>query len=346
MQTDSLRWCYFFKFCLLRVQNSPANSIAAYGTDLPGTTASSSIQYGVMGSAPNRQFVIQLWTDCGQYFQPPKPLVIPDHINETTITVPRWWWALLLPVYQPAGPTIYFADAVGGEGEMLVWLETLPTFNLRSVTDRTNTWATLPVCRCCHRGFAMCHPTNFPVIWFIHTRYEYRRCFHPCHSYHRRTSICGSMPPDCSPGSHQQCSDSFCGVVAGEGTSAASMVLRGSIFRPLPVCANRRSDAKSTCRLSSPYHSGCVFYCNVRFGSTLVAGPYGTYAVSGFLQHFGRGTNYFWIAPGNIAPTLLFGDIFIRLPHAGTGTAVWVLKLPTICPAGSLKLLMKVSGPR
>ena len=45
------------------LQTAPSNSIAGYGTDLVGASATSSIQYATTGSSPNRKFIIQ-WTDC------------------------------------------------------------------------------------------------------------------------------------------------------------------------------------------------------------------------------------------------------------------------------------------
>ena len=302
------------------VQNSPANSIAAYGTDLRGTTASSSIQYGVMGTAPNRQFVIQ-WTDCRQYFS-----TTGNHwsfqiiLNETTNTVQVVMGTVTCVTTMGANNC---ADAAGEGGDVGLVGNATNDFNLRSVTNGTNTWAT-SVAGAAISAVCNMSSTNFPSSGLTYTW----------------------TPGAALPMSFISCTTAFVNNASGAPRGATNnavirlQVVVSGTSSPFSVTGLNLSTAGCTNPLSDITNAKVFFTGNsnvfstaTQFGST-VTGPNGTYTVSGSAT-LSEGTNYFWIAY-NIAPNAALGDILSGCCTQVTGTGSMGTQTPTItCPAGS-----------
>jgi hypothetical protein len=120
------------------LQSSAPNSIAAYGTDLVGSSTST-IQYATRGSSPNRQFVVQ-WADVDHWNN-----ANADHwyfqiiLNETSNTVQVVWGASTDAVTMVANTC---ADVATESGDVGLLGASTADFNIRKVTNGTNTWAT------------------------------------------------------------------------------------------------------------------------------------------------------------------------------------------------------------
>ncbi len=306
------------------VQNSPANSIAAYGTDLRGTTASSSIQYGVTGTAPNRQYVIQ-WTDCRQYYS-----ATGNHwsfqiiLNETSNTVQVVMGTVTCVTSMGANNC---ADVAGEGGDVGLVGNATSDFNLRSVTNGTNTWATSVVGAAIT---AVCNmsSTNFPASGLTYTW----------------------TPGAAVPMSFSSCTTTFVNNLSGAPRNSTNnailkvqVVVTGSTS-PFNVtglnlsttgCTNPAVDISN----AKVFFTGTsnVFSTTTQFGTTALS-PNGAYSVSGSAT-LAEGTNYFWVAY-SITPNAVIADVLSGCCTQVTGTGSMGVRTPTTtCPAGSQTII-------
>ncbi len=301
------------------LQSSAQNSIAGYGTDLKGNIGST-VQYATTGVAPNRQFVIQ-WTDCSQYYQTTDHYTFQIILNETTNTVQVVWGAVTAVTSTGANSCADISPTesgnVGLKGSSNV------DFNIRSVTNGTNTWPTSV-----NGGTlsAVCNmsPTNFPASGFTLTW----------------------TPPVPSPMVFSSCTTVMYndGNVDGQGSTSnhtlqVQVVTTGNLS-PLDVTSLVLSTAGSTnpgadIANSKVYFTGLsgTFSAATQFGTT-TAFPNGTYTLNGTAT-LAEGTNYFWV-DYNITPEATIGNLLTGCCTQITGTGTIGVQVPTItCPAGS-----------
>jgi len=306
------------------LQASPANSIAAYGTDLRGTTASSSIQYGVMGNAPNRQFVIQ-WTDCRQFFS-----ATGNHwsfqiiLNETSNIVQVVMGTVTCVTAMGANNC---ADAAGEGGDIGLLGNSTSDFNVRSITNGTNTWAT-SVAGVAINAVCNMSSTNFPASGLTYTW----------------------TPGAAVPMSFVSCTTTFVNNLSGvPKNSTNNAIIRVQVVvtgTSLPFnitslnlsttgCTNPVADITN----SKVFFTGTsnVFSTATQFGSTVIS-PNGAYAVSGTAT-LAEGTNYFWVAYST-SPNAVLADILSGCCTQVTGTGSMGIQIPaTTCPAGSQNII-------
>jgi hypothetical protein len=147
------------------LQTSPANSIAGYGTDLVGASATSSIKYSTIGTAPNRQFVIQ-WTECKHWNAVAgNSYTFQIVLNETSNTVQVIWGAVTSPTAMGANTC---GDTATESGSIGLLGNSTQDFNLRSITNGTNTWLT-SIAGVAINAVGNMSSTNFPASGLIYT---------------------------------------------------------------------------------------------------------------------------------------------------------------------------------
>lgn len=306
------------------LQASPANSIAAYGTDLRGTTASSTIQYGVMGVAPNRQFVIQ-WTDCRQFFS-----TTGNHwsfqiiLNETSNTVQVVMGTVTCATTMGANNC---ADVAGEGGDIGLLGNSTADFNIRSITNGTNTWVT-SIAGTAINAVCNMSSTNFPAAGLTYTW----------------------TPGAVLPMSFVSCTTTFINNLSGvPKNSVNNAIIRVQVAvtgssSPISIsnlnlsttgCTNPVADIAN----AKVFFTGTsnVFSAATQLGSTVV-NPNGAYVVSGAAT-LSEGTNYFWIAYST-KPNAILADILSGCCTQVTGTGSMGIQTPTItCPAGSQSII-------
>ena len=308
------------------LQTSPVNSISAYGTDLVGASASSSITYGTRGSSPNRQFVIQ-WSDCDHYgngavnhwnFQ-----II---LNETTNTV-QVVWGTSTDVTTMGANTC--AD-VGTESGSVGLVGSVSTdFNLRSVTNGTNTWASSVAGGAIN---AVCNmsSTNIPANGLTYTW----------------------TPGAAVAMSYTSSTTSFLNNASGiPQNSTGNQVLQIQVvttgtttpftLSSLNLSTTGSTNASTDILNAKVYYTGSsnVFATTTQFGST-VASPNGAYTVSGSAV-LSEGVNYFWVTY-DIKSTATANDVITGCCTQITGSGTMGARTPTVtCPSGS----QTISGP-
>lgn len=306
------------------LQGSPVNSIAGYGTDLRGSSATSSIQYGVVGSSPGRQFVIQ-WNDCRQYFS-----ATGNHwsfqiiLNETSNLVQVIMGTVTCVTTLGANNC---ADVAGESGDVGLLGNSTGDFNIRSVTNGTNTWAASVAGGAIN---AVCNmsATNFPASGLTFTW----------------------TPGPVLPMSFVSSTTSFVNnlqtVPKGATNNAiiqVQVVVTGT-SSPFDItnlnlstagCTNALADISS----AKVFFTGAsnIFSPATQFGSTVV-NPNGAYSVSGAAT-LTEGTNYFWISY-NININATIADILSGCCTQITGTGGIGVQTPTVtCPAGSQSII-------
>jgi len=119
------------------LQSSLPNSIAGYGTDLVGASATSSVSYGVMGASPNRKYVIQ-WAEAKHYGTTGDSYTFQIILNETTNTVQVVWGPVTAATTMGANAC---ADASTESGNIGLLGNSTQDFNIRSITNGSSTWA-------------------------------------------------------------------------------------------------------------------------------------------------------------------------------------------------------------
>lgn len=301
------------------LQSSPPNSIAGYGTDLVGASAASSIQYTTIGTAPNRQFVIQ-WADV-------------DHYGNSNVN--HWNFQIVLSegtnlvqvIFGPCTDVTTMvantcADSNTESGDVGLLGSSTTDFNIRSVTNGSNTWATsiagLNLNAVCNMS-----TTNVPLTGLTYTW----------------------TPGPILPMSFVSSTTVFLNPGLGVGQGAATQILQVQINTtntgtPLTVSSLSLSTAGS----SNPpadivsakiYYTGIsnTFSTSAQFGAT-VANPNGAYSVNGTAT-LSEGTNYFWVVY-NISPTGIIGDVLSGCCNQITGSGNIGTTIPSVtCPAGT-----------
>ena len=302
------------------LQTSAINSIAGYGTDLVGASASSSIIYNSRGTAPNRQFVVQ-WTDCDHFGNSNQ-----NHwtfqilLNETSNTVQVIWGSSTDVTALGANSC---ADAATESGNSGLLGSANTDFNIRSITNGTNTWTT-SVAGANLTSVCNMSSTNVPALGTTFTW---------------------------TPGTVVAMTYSSSTTVFLNTTLAVSQNTTGNQILQVKVVTAGTSPALSLTSLSlsttgstSPtsditnakvYFTGnsSSFSSATQFGSTAVA-PNGAYTVSGSAT-LSEGTNYFWITY-DIKSTAVIGDNLSGCCTQMIGSGTMGTRTPTVtCPAGS-----------
>ena len=302
------------------LQSSAPYSIAGYGTDLVSASASSSIQYATIGTAPNRQYVIQ-WTDCDHY----NTAGVQNHwnfqivLNETTNTVQVIWGAVTQTATMG---TNLCADVSTESGDVGLVGANNTDFNIRSITNGTNTWATSITASAIS---AVCNmsPTNVPPSGLTFTW----------------------TPGPTIPMSYTSSTTVFMNnnFAVQQGTTSiqviqVQVVVTGTTT-PFTVTSLGLSTSGSTNPLTDidnakVYFTGSnnAFSTTTQFGVT-VLNPNGAYTVSGSANLI-EGTNYFWVTYDiNAAATL--GDNFSGCCTQIIGSGTMGTRIPSVtCPAG------------
>ncbi len=303
------------------LQTSAPNSIAGYGTDLRGN-AGSTVQYATTGVAPNRQFIIQ-WTDCKQYFQTTDHYTFQIILNETSNTAQVIWGPVTAVGTTGANNC---ADVAAESGDVGLKGSSNVDFNIMSVTNGTNTWATSvndgTLSSVCNMS-----PTNFPASGLTYTW----------------------TPPVPTPMVYVSSNT----VLLNNG-SAVSLTANRQIYQvqvvttgnlsPLDVTGLVLSTAGST-NASTDIANAKVFFTGgnaafstaSQFGST-DNNPDGAYTVNGS-STLSEGTNYFWITY-DINPTATLGDLVSGCCTSLTGSGSFGTQTPSVtCPPGSQTIM-------
>lgn len=302
------------------IQASPANSIAGYGTDLVGASTASSIQYTTRGSAPNRQFVVQ-WTDCDHYgtgsvnhwnFQ-----II---LNETTNTIQVVWGTSTDVTAMGANNCDDISTESGNIGLLGA---TLNDFNIRSVTNGTNTWATSIAGNLIS---AVCNmsSTNIPLSGLTFTW----------------------TPGPVLPMSFTSATTAFLnnGLSVAQGATIDGIiqvqVAVSGTTSPFTITSLSLSTAGSTNAVTDianakVYFTGIsnTFSTTVQFG-LVSANPNGAYSITGSAT-LAEGINYFWITY-DIKPAAVAGDILSGCCTQVIGSGTMGTQVPSVtCPSGT-----------
>ena len=301
------------------LQAAPANSIAGYGTDLVGASASSSIQYATSGTAPNRKFIIQ-WTDCDHYgngnvnhwsFQ----IVL----NETSNTVQVVYGSFSTVTTMGANSC---ADASTESGNVGLLGGNASDFNQRKVVNGTTTWTTSTA------GTALtdvCNlsSTNNPTLGLIYT-WTPGPTLPMSFSSTTTTLLNASMgvPHPSTNNQLLQVQVITTGTLSPLSVSSLSLSTTGSTS-PLNDIANAKVFFTG---------SSSTFNTSSQFGSTVLS-PNGTFTVNGSAT-LTEGTNYFWITY-DINSGAIVGNHITGCCNSITGSGTMGVRIPTItCPTG------------
>ncbi|MEO8769019.1 MAG: BNR-repeat neuraminidase N-terminal domain-containing protein [Ferruginibacter sp.] len=306
------------------LQQSTANSIAGYGADLRAASAGSSIQYGVMGVAPNRQFVIQ-WTDCRQFFS-----ATTNHwsfqiiLNETSNEVQVVMGTITSTTTLGANNC---ADVAGESGDVGLLGNSTQDFNLRSVTNGTDTWATsgtgIAINAVCNLS-----STNFPASGLTYTWTPGPAL--PMVYVSSTTSFVnntGRIPRNTSNNAVIKVQVVTTGSSSALNVTNLNLSTTGST-NPLADITNIKvffTGASNTFSTAS------------QFG-TNITGANGSYSVSGSAI-LSEGINYFWVTY-SISATATFGNILSGCCSQVTGSGSMGIQTPAVtCPAGSQTII-------
>jgi hypothetical protein len=301
------------------LQSSAANSIAGYGTDLVGASASSTIQYTTIGSAPNRQFVIQ-WADCDHYgtgsvnhwnFQ-----II---LNETTNTIQVVWGASTDVTTMGANNC---ADVATESGNIGLLGATTNDFNIRSVTNGINTWATSvaggTISAVCNMSSSNIPASGLTFTWTP-----------------------GPILPMVFTSSTTVFLNNGLSVAqntTGNQVIQVQVVVTGT-SSPFTVTSLSLSTAGSTNAAADianakVYFTGIsnIFSGAVQYGSA-VSNPNGAYTATGSAI-LSEGVNYFWVTY-DINAAAVLGDNFSGCCNQVIGSGTMGTRVPSVtCPAG------------
>ncbi|MEP7168681.1 MAG: PKD-like domain-containing protein, partial [Bacteroidota bacterium] len=301
------------------LQTSAANSIAGYGTDLVGS-ATSTIQYTTRGTTPNRQFVVQ-WADCDHYNNGnANHWTFQIILNETSNTVQVVWGASTDVTTMGANAC---ADAATESGNVGLLGASTQDFNIRSVTNGTNTWAT-SVAGSAITAVCNMSSTNIPSSGLTYTW----------------------TPAPSVPMSYVSSTTVF--VNSGQAVSrstASNQILKIQVVTSGSLSPfNLTSIVLSTAGCTNPatditnakvYFTGLnnVFSATTQFGSTATS-PNGAYTVNGSAA-LSEGTNYFWVTY-DITSIATIGNILSGCCTQLVGSGTMGTRTPSVtCPTGS-----------
>lgn len=305
------------------LQSSPANSIAAYGTDLIGGSATSSVSYGVIGTSPNRKYVIQ-WTECRHYGTTGDSYSFQIVLNETSNTIQVIWGTVTAATTMGANVC---ADSSTESGNVGLLGNSTQDFNLRSITNGTNTWATSSAGTAINAVGNM-SSTNFPASGLTYTW----------------------TPPVATAMTFGSCTTVFLnnaqGVPRGATNSTiiqVQVVVTGSLspFSISNLALSTTGSTSPTADIANAkvFFTGgsSTFASTTQFGST-VTSPNGTFSATGSATLV-EGINYFWITY-DTKSTAVFGDILKGCCTQITGSGTMGVRTPSVtCPTGSQTLV-------
>jgi hypothetical protein len=305
------------------LQTSAANSIAGYGTDLVGATATSTIKYGVSGTAPNRKYIIQ-WAECKHFNGgATDSYTFQIVLNETSNTVQVVWGPVTAATTMGANTC---ADSNTESGSVGLLGNSNLDFNLRSITNGAvsgNTWAA-SIAGTTINAVGNMSATNIPASGLTYTW----------------------TPPVAVPMAFTSCTTTFVNNSQGVARSA----INNAVIRVQVVVTGSTSPfnvsnlALSTTGCTSPTNDltnakvfftggSNIFATTTQFGSTVV-GPNGAFSVTGSAT-LSEGTNYFWVTYDTKA-TATFGDLLKGCCTQITGSGTMGVRTPTVtCPTGS-----------
>ncbi len=301
------------------LQTSALNSIAGYGTDLVGSSAST-IKYTTRGATPNRQFVVQ-FTDCDHYNN-----ANADHwtfqiiLNETSNTVQVVWGTSTDAVMMGANTC---SDAATESGNVGLLGSTVTDFNIRSVTNATNTWATSAVGGALT---AVCNmsSSNIPASGLTYT---WTPGATVAMSYTSSTTAFlnngQSVPRSSTSNQIIQVRVVTTGSLTPFNVTSISLSTAG--------CTNAALDISN----AKIYFTGIssTFSTTAQFGAT-AASPNGAYTTSGSAT-LSEGTNYFWVTY-DVTAGAAFGDVLSGCCTQLIGSGTMGTRVPTVtCPAGT-----------
>lgn len=302
------------------LQQSPTNSIAAYGTDLVGASAGSTVSCGVRGSSPNRQYVIQ-WSDVDHWGNSNQ-----DHwtfqliLNETSNSV-QVVWGTSTDVITFGANTC--ADTPTESGNVGLLGASTADFNIRKILNGTQTWSS-SIAGTSLTDVCNISPTNIPALG---TTYTWTPGAAVPMTFVSSTTTFLNNSQALSAGSS---GNQILQVqVVTSGTTSPFTV--NSLTLSTTGCTNASADISN----AKVYFSGNSnsFVGAVQFGSTFT-GPNGSYTVSGTAT-LSEGTNYFWITY-DIKPTAILNDLLSGCCTQVVGTGTMGTRTPTVtCPAGS-----------
>ena len=305
------------------LQNSTANSIAGFGTDLVGATATSSVKYSVLGSAPNRQFVIQ-WAECKHFGTTGDSYTFQVVLNETSNTIQVIWGPVTAVTAMGANAC---ADSSTESGNVGLLGNSTQDFNLRTITNGTNTWLT-STAGATISAVGNMSSSNFPASGLTYTW----------------------TPPAATPMTFTSCTTAFVNNASGAPRGATNnaviqvqVVVTGSTS-PFNVtnlalsttgCTNPSTDLTN----AKVFFTGGsnVFSSATQFGTTVVS-PNGAYSATGAATLV-EGTNYFWITY-DIKATATLGNLLKGCCTQITGSGTMGVRTPTVtCPTGSQSII-------
>lgn len=301
------------------LQSSPANSIAGYGTDLVGGSATSSITYGVTGTAPNRKFVVQ-WAECKHYNTTGDSYSFQIILNETSNTVQVVWGPVTAVTTMGANAC---ADTATESGNIGLLGNSTQDFNLRSITNGTNTWAT-SIAGTGITAVGNISSTNFPAAGLTYTW----------------------TPPVATAMAFTSCTTTFLNNAQGVPRGAVNtsviqvqVVVSGTLtpFSVTNLALSTTGSTNPTADITNAkvfFTGGSnLFASTTQFGTTTV-GPNGAFSATGSVPLV-EGTNYFWVTY-DTKSTAVFGDVLKGCCTQITGTGTMGVRTPTVtCPAGS-----------
>jgi hypothetical protein len=305
------------------LQSSPTNSIAGYGTDLFGASATSSIKYGVIGASPNRKYVIQ-WGECKHYGATGDSYTFQIVLNETSNIVQVVWGPVTAVTTMVANTC---SDSSTESGNIGLLGNSNQDFNIRSIINGTNTWATSNAGAAINAVGNM-SSTNFPASGLTYTW----------------------TPPAATPMAFTSCTTTFVnnarGVSRGatyNGIIQVQVVVSGttspfivsSLALSTSGCTNPTTDLTN----AKVFFTGGsnVFASTTQFGGT-TASPNGNFSASGSATLV-EGTNYFWVTY-DIKATATLGDILKGCCTQITGSGTMGVRTPSVtCPTGSQSII-------
>ncbi len=302
------------------LQASPLNTIAGYGTDLQSSTVSSNIQYGTIGTAPNRQFVVQ-YSDCDHYTTGAHT----NHwnfqiiLNETSNTIQVVWGTLIEA--RTMGPNTC-SDIVTESGNVGLLGNLIADFNIRKITNGTDTWTT-SVAGAAITDVCNMSPSNFPAVGLTYTWTPA-----PLVAMTYSSSTTAFINDGQSVGRNSSANQIFQVQVVTSG-SLSPLSLTG-----LTLSTAGCTDAFSDLANSKVYFTGISnsFSAANQFGST-IANPNGTYTVNGNVV-LEEGINYFWITY-DITGFAGIGDTLSGCCTQIAGSGTIGSQVPSItCPSG------------
>jgi len=304
-----------FNYCGLA--GGIVNSVAAYGTDLVGSGAST-VRYDIRGVSPNRQFVVQ-WTDCNHWNNvDPNLWTFQVILNETSNSVQVVWGNS--SDVTTMGPN-QCIDTDVESGDVGLVGNTAADFNIRKVTNGVNTWST-SVAATTISDVCNMSPANIPANGLTYT-------WTP-------------QPP--SPMTYVSSTTTFVNNMQGVARNSSTPLLRleivtSGILSPFNVTSLALSTAGSTnptvdIQNAKVYFTGSssAFSSGTQFGSTII-NPNGAYTVNGSVM-LAFGTNYFWVTYG-ISSNAVTNDSLRGCCTQVTGTGTMGTQIPSVtCPSG------------